>query len=43
MVHILVIEDEYAISQVLNVYLKKVGYVVTQDRLTKKPMDQWEV
>jgi len=39
MVHILVIEDEYAISQVLNVYLKKVGYVVTQDRLTKKPMD----
>lgn len=30
MAHILVIEDEYAISQVLNVYLKKVGYGVTQ-------------
>lgn len=39
MAHILVIEDEYAISQVLNVYLKKVGYGVTQDRLTKKAMD----
>ncbi len=30
MAHILVIEDEYAISQVLKVYLKKVGYDVTQ-------------
>lgn len=28
--NILVVEDEYAISQVLTVYLKKVGYEVTQ-------------
>ena len=30
MANILVIEDEYPISQVLKVYLQKVGYSVTQ-------------